>query len=121
MPSIAISIDGTSVLTWNGDEAAARELEAVFCELSAVAGLPPNVFARSAVADFSGFYTDPAEREVQAMALAYFVLSLDTRDPQRPGKFTDYLPVWDFEIDIGRGTRGRLDISFAASKGIPES
>jgi len=35
------------------------------------------------------------------VGVVYFILSLD--DPDRPGKIADYVPLWDFEIDIRRG------------------
>src|SRR5215469_7361861 len=100
MPSMTLKIDGIFAVRWYGDASEASELEADLREFSAAVGQPPDVFARRAVLAFDGIAASERDRLIQWAALIYYGLSVDTRDPQRPGKLGDYLPVWDFEIDV---------------------
>lgn len=48
--------------------------------------------------------------------VTYWILSRDTGQPEHPGKFGDYLPVWDFDIDLRRRRRaGKVLIEVASN------
>jgi len=41
----------------------------------------------------------PAQ-EVELLALTYFVLNLQTHQAERPGRIRDYIPLYDFDVDV---------------------
>jgi hypothetical protein len=80
-------------------------------EAAASVNLSAYVFASNAVMHLSqGLFPDPVGREMQMMAVLYFILSSDTGHPEHPGKYRDYAPAWDFDFDVH--TEGReIEIS----------
>jgi hypothetical protein len=48
------------------------------------------------------------------MAITYLVLSLDSGQPAHPGAIRDYLPVYDFDVELHHKGSGRFKFSVAA-------
>ena len=40
-------------------------------------------------------------KTIELMAMAYFALNLQTDGAWRPGRIRDYIPRYDFDVDVG--------------------
>jgi hypothetical protein len=66
------------------------------------ANLTPDTVAQSMVFGVAerGGLMKPS-KTIELMAMAYFALNLQTDGAWRPGRIRDYIPLYDFEVDVG--------------------
>ena len=96
-------MNGRSLFYWEGDVAEAAKIEEQVREISKLGNTKPDILAQSvayAVAKRGGLVLGPT-REVEKIALTYLALSFPTKSAGRPGCVRDYIPVWDFDVDVG--------------------
>ena len=105
---MTLKIEGKVVLTWSADRKSIMKLRRQVEAAAARAGITPDAFAAKLATGFLGKEVagGSGDRQSRLMTVAYFVLSHDTGRADRPGKFRDYLPMWDFEFDLHRDGNG---------------
>jgi len=102
---ISVLLDGKPLFEWDGD------IEEVNCMGASLAEVtePHDAleFGKAACVRAlraGGFSTSRRNTENTEMAaITYLVLMADSTAPGKPGKFRDYLPVYDFAFDIRPG------------------
>jgi hypothetical protein len=106
MPSIAVRFDRKPAFSWTGNEVEVAGVLGAWRDIAGQQGLVPEEFAIETVWfwDTADFMANPPDQQAWMLGAVYFILSLD--EPNRPGKIANYVPVWDFDIDIRRGHGG---------------
>ena len=120
MGSVTLKLDGSEIFTWSGDDLKIRKLELAFDETARKRGVAPAVLASSIVMQLPdmGIVEEKQAQTLQLMGIMYFVLSRDTKDPRRAGKYRDYAGVSDFDFDLQiRGREVRVELIAAAWPG----
>jgi hypothetical protein len=108
MGTLTLKIEGKKVLSWIADRDAIARLREKVEAAAARAGMGPEAFAATVAGELlrgraAAGAADPQDR---LMTVVYFILAQDTRRADRPGKFRDYLPGWNFEFDLRRDRDG---------------
>ena len=117
MGTLRVKLRGESMFIWKGDE---REV----CDLADALGIAAGAL-KSSVEDFAAdvmrrlpvmglVENDQDIRQVQVMAIAWYVLSRDTGNADHPGRFADYIGAWDFDFDLAP-TRDGYTVKVAGS------
>jgi hypothetical protein len=102
MGRLTIAINGKRLFEGEGE---AAEVEAVEQQVRAVAdsgNMTADSIAEIAVVGIAerGGLMQPV-MEVELLALVYFVLNLPIDEADRPGRIRDYIPRYDFDVDVG--------------------
>ena len=102
MGTMYVTLNGKETLKWSADEAAIRRMERTVAELAAYVNLPPDDLALRDFAKFPKMVLRKGESEddIRLSFISYFLLSMDTHHPDRPGKLRGYLPSADFTFDV---------------------
>jgi hypothetical protein len=106
-----------SSFTWKGNEAEADAAVVQMRELAQKVNADPITFLRNELVGASTMLADPnplIRRHGLNVALA-FVLEAETRHPEYPGKFRDYLAVYDFEFIITHMTEHSVTVEVEAT------
>ena len=99
MGKINVGFDGKRLFEWEGDGHGIATIENTFWQLAINRNVDPKAFAQSIVrgiARHQRFFE--GDRRVQMMAVIYFLLQLPTQNPDRPGPYRNYMPVWNFNF-----------------------
>jgi hypothetical protein len=103
MGTIAVSVDGRPIFSWDGDEDAIKNVIDNFPIGAEGVGLSAIDFATACIAHLSGRALRKQERvgqEMQMMGVIWFILQMDTDKAGRPGKIKDYAENTDFTVDL---------------------
>lgn len=99
---MTVRFEGRALFSWTGDEELIRNLEREVRQAAAGASIAQDVFAANAVMELprTGRLAECPKEQMRLMKIIFFILSQNTGRSDRPGKFRDYLPAWDFEFDL---------------------
>ena len=104
MGTITVAIDGESIFTWDGDEAAVKHVLEDFPHDAASAGMTPRALADNCVAHLSRRVGDEeqgqAGQEMQMMGVIWHILEAETHNAEHPGRIADYAGAVDFLVDL---------------------
>jgi hypothetical protein len=107
MGEIKVSVHGTPLFDWNGDEAAVANILKQFPRGARGVGFEPDKFAQACVHYLESLPRrgpgNPVSQEMQMMGVTWLILTRDTGNPDRPGKIGDYVPHTDFAVNIELG------------------
>ncbi|HVM81454.1 MAG TPA: hypothetical protein VMU06_20700 [Stellaceae bacterium] len=108
MGTLTLKIEGRKALSWVADRDSITKLGREVEAAAARAEMAPEAFAAMAADELlRGRVTaGAAEPRKRLMTVVYFILAQGTGRADRPGKFRDYLPSWDFEFDLRRAGDG---------------
>lgn len=99
-----VSLDGELLFTWSGGPDEVKSLQAEFRRRCATLGYAaPDDTAASFLFMLHPSGLVAAEgplRELQMMAVTWYILSQPTGFDDRPGTYADYVPAWDFDFDL---------------------
>jgi hypothetical protein len=123
MSKINVALNGMPLFAWEGDLAGLDSDEAELMlrlERGAAECGIPGATAKdllfNAVRHLSvnGHFTmtDP---EIEQQCVLSYLLSRPTTHPQHPGRFRDYISVWDFSFDIKPTPDGGFEIETLGS------
>ena len=101
MGKLVIAINGKRLFVWEGDAAEVESIENQTRTVANVGRITPDTVAQSMVvgiAERGGLMQPP--QQVELLALVYFVLNLQTDEAGRPGHIGDYIPLYDFDVDV---------------------
>jgi hypothetical protein len=101
MGKLMIRVNGKSAFEWEGDTDEAAKIEEQVRAMAKFGKVSPDTFAQSAVTAVAerGGFMQPAQ-EAELVALTYFALNMPTNTDEHPGTIRDYVPLYDFGIDI---------------------
>jgi hypothetical protein len=106
MGMITVAIDGESIFTWDGDEAAVQHVLEDFPHGAASVGMTPRALADNCVAHLSkGLRVGDEEQgqvgqEMQMVGVIWRILEAETHNAEHPGKIADYAGAVDFLVDL---------------------
>lgn len=103
MGTIAVSVDGRPIFSWDGDEDAIKNVIDRFSIGAEAIGHSADDLASHAIAHLSGrelHMKERVEQEMQMMGVIWFILQTDTDKAGRPGKIKDYAANTDFTVDL---------------------
>ena len=105
MGMITVAIDGETIFTWDGDEAAVKNVLEDFPHGAASVGMTPRALADNCVAYLSKGLRVPDEehqvaQEMQMMGVIWHILEAETRNAEHPGKIADYAGAVNFLVDL---------------------
>ncbi len=112
MGMITVAIDGESIFTWDGDEAAVKHVLEDFPHGAASVGMTPRALADNYVAHLSkGLRVgdeeqDQAGQEMQMVGVIWRILEAETHNAEHPGKIADYAGAVDFFVDLRTTDQG---------------
>ena len=113
MGMITVAIDGESIFTWDGDEAAVKHVLEDFPHGAASVGMTPRALADNCVAHLSkGLCVGDEEQgqagqEMQMVGVIWRILEAETHNAEHPGKIADYAGVAvDFFVDLRTTDQG---------------
>ena len=106
MGMITVAVDGESIFTWDGDEAAVKHVLEDFQHCAASVGTTPRALADNCVAYLSKCLRVGDEeqgqvaQEMQMMGVIWHILEAKTRNAEHPGKIADYAGAVNFLVDL---------------------
>jgi hypothetical protein len=101
--AIAVSVDGRPLFTWDGDDGAIRKVLEEFPRIAENTGMTADALAMNCIAYTRGgglLENTPAGRQVQMMAVIWYILGRPTNHLEHPGKIADYAGTLSFEVDL---------------------
>src|SRR5258705_1545396 len=99
---INISINSKKMFDWDGDADAVARIDQEMARLAAKGNTTPQALAHSMLRVLfdQGRFIPTADQEFQMMMLTWLVLTMPTHHPDHPGRFCDYIAVWNFDFDV---------------------
>jgi hypothetical protein len=112
MGEIKVAMNGKQIFDWDGDAEAIKNILEQFPCAMREQGVSPENAAQSCIFHMGKkagvLHSTPAGEQMQMMGAIWFVLGLDTNNPEHPGKIAHYVATTNFEIDFDlRGTIGQ--------------
>ena len=103
MGTITVAIDGESIFTWDGDEAAVKHVLEDFPHGASSVGMTPRALADNCVAHLS---KGLRAGEMQMIGVIWHILEAETHNAEHPGKIADYAGAVDFLVDLRTTDQG---------------
>jgi hypothetical protein len=109
---ITVAIDGESIFTWDGDEAAVKHVLDDFPHGAASVGMTPRALADNCVVHLSkGLRVGDEEQgqagqEMQMVGVIWRILEAETHSAEHPGKIANYAGAVDFFVDLRTTDQG---------------
>ncbi len=99
---ISISINSKKMFDWTGDTDAVARIDQETARLAAKGNTTPQALAHSLLRVLldQGYFIPGADQELQMMTLTWLVLTMPTQHPDHPGRFGDYITMWNFDFDV---------------------
>jgi hypothetical protein len=121
MGTMAISVEGHPVFSWDGDEVTVQNVLREFPHIAERLGISVNDLAMSSLAGTSdgGLWKEPRVRDLQMKAIIWLILNSPTNHPDHPGKISDYAGTLIFNVDL-RHRGGGCDVHFAVKGSSPQ-
>jgi hypothetical protein len=123
MSTIKVAVEGNPLFVWTGDSDDLKNSEADLrsrfqqaIDAAKVSGATVDDLIHSTVkyiAESGRFTTDNPELEMRAVVS--FILAQPSTHSQHPGRFRDYISVWDFSFDIKPTPDGGFEIETLGS------
>jgi hypothetical protein len=105
MGNISVSVDGTPVFDWKGDEASMKNIFEDFPRGAASVSMAPDELAQVCMTYLANLpqQQSPVGKEMQMMGVIWSILNQDTGHPDHPGRIADYAGTHDFDVDLHIG------------------